>query len=96
MSPPQLPVLRLDTSSSTSSINTNTNLSADPSTTANPNIHTCRWDWCREVFDNHVELVEHVLSAHASTKPVKRKELGVELRAQGRNVDFGEEVFVDV
>lgn len=73
---PPLPNLTIDTS--------------PPGSSSHSGIHSCRWDWCREIFSNHVELVEHVLSTHANAAPIKRSDLVLEYKAHGRNLDLGQ------
>ena len=46
-------------------------------------LKTCRWDWCREMFIYHEELVQHVLVDHIATaKPVKRKDIQMVKRTE--------------
>ena len=49
----------------------------------------CRWGWCTATFESQVQLAKHVLNEHvAHAKPIKRKEIRMEVRAQdGTSVD---------
>ncbi|KAF8608493.1 hypothetical protein BDV93DRAFT_519520 [Ceratobasidium sp. AG-I] len=47
-------------------------------------IHSCRWEWCRNVFDTHAELVEHSKLEHLlRARPTTKRDASIKLRAEG-------------
>ncbi|KAG8775957.1 hypothetical protein FRC12_001174 [Ceratobasidium sp. 428] len=47
-------------------------------------IHGCRWEWCRNVFNTHGELVDHVKSEHLlSMRPITKRNAAAMLRTEG-------------
>ncbi|KAG9099935.1 hypothetical protein FS749_016699 [Ceratobasidium sp. UAMH 11750] len=47
-------------------------------------IHGCRWEWCRNVFNTHEELVYHIKSQHLlPMRPVTKRNAAAMLRAEG-------------
>jgi hypothetical protein len=53
-------------------------------TTTMATVHSCRWEWCRTVFDTHSDLVDHIKSDHLmQMRPVTKRDAAAILRAEG-------------
>ncbi|CAE6503121.1 unnamed protein product [Rhizoctonia solani] len=48
-------------------------------------VHNCRWEWCRDVFSNHADLVDHVKIHMMRGRPITRKKASEILRTEGYN-----------